>query len=63
MFVLSENAMLPRTSISDKISLLDKLDILGELHCELGERKIDLLVYPDLSAPFARIAVSEGVLL
>lgn len=49
--------------LSQKISLLDKLDILAELHGRLGEQKIDLVVCPDLSRPFARIAMSQGVRL
>lgn len=49
--------------LSTKISLLDKLDILAELHGRLGEQKIDLIVYPDLTKPFARIAMSQGVRL
>lgn len=49
--------------LSTKISLLDKLDILTELHGQLGEQKIDLVVYPDLTKPFARIAMSQGVRL
>jgi hypothetical protein len=42
---------------------MGKLDILGDLHRRLGERRIDLLVYPDLAQPFARIAAAEGVRL
>lgn len=49
--------------LSQRIRLMDKLDILADLHRELGEQKIDLVVYPDLSRPFARIAASEGVRL
>jgi uncharacterized protein len=49
--------------LSRKIDLWERLDILADLHRHLGEQKIDLVVYPDLSQPFARIAASEGVLL
>jgi len=49
--------------LSRKIGLWDRLDILADLHNKLGEQKIDLVVYPDLSRPFARIAAREGVLL
>ena len=49
--------------LSEKIGLWDRLDILAYLHLQLGERKIDLIVYPDLTTPFARIAVDEGVRL
>lgn len=49
--------------ISNKIDLLSKLDILGELHRDLGDRRIDLTVTADLSEPFARIAKAEGVRL
>jgi len=48
---------------SREIDLWDRLDILADLHRKLGERQIDLVVYPDLSKPFARIAAREGVLL
>jgi predicted nucleotidyltransferase len=49
--------------LSREISLWDRLDILAALHRTLGEQKIDLIVYPDLSKPFARIAAREGILL
>jgi hypothetical protein len=49
--------------ISKHITLLTKLDILGKLHLELRERKIDLVIYPDFSKPFARIAANQGILL
>jgi len=49
--------------LSRRIDLMTRLDILGDLHRRLGERKIDLLVYPDLGQPFARIAAAEGVRL
>jgi uncharacterized protein len=49
--------------LSAKIGLLERLDILADLHRTLGEQKIDLVIYPDLSRPFARIAAREGILL
>jgi predicted nucleotidyltransferase len=49
--------------LSRRIDLVAKLDILGDLHRRIGERKIDLVVYPDLDEPFARIAVAEGIRL
>ena len=49
--------------LSTKIKLMDKIDILAQLHQSLGERKIDLLVYPDTSRPFARLAMEDGVRL
>jgi predicted nucleotidyltransferase len=49
--------------LSSRIDLMAKLDILGDLHRCLGDRRIDLLVYPDLGQPFARIAVAEGIRL
>jgi predicted nucleotidyltransferase len=49
--------------LSMKIGLLERLDILADLHRNLGEQKIDLVIYPDLSKPFARITASEGILL
>jgi predicted nucleotidyltransferase len=46
--------------LSKTINLMAKLDILAQLHQQLGEQKIDLAIYPDLSRPFARLAVKEG---
>ena len=48
---------------SKAIGLWERLDILADLHRKLGERQIDLVVFPDLSKPFARIAAREGVRL
>ena len=42
---------------------MTKLAILAQLHQQLGEQKIDLAVYADLSRPFARLALKEGTLL
>jgi len=47
--------------ISRKICLMDKLTLLARLHQILGEQKIDLAIYPDLSRPFARLARESGV--
>ena len=47
--------------LSRKIDLMTKLAILSRLHQQLGEQKIDLAVYPDLSRPFARLAVKQGM--
>ena len=49
--------------ISRKMNLMDKLTVLAKLHQRLGEQKIDLAVFPDLSKPFARIAQQSGILL
>jgi len=49
--------------LSAKIDLHDKLEILAGLHRRLGERRIDLAVYPDVSRPFPRVAMESGVLL
>ncbi len=49
--------------ISNKLNLMSKLDILGELHRELGDRRIDLIVTSDASRPFERIAKTEGIRL
>ena len=40
---------------------MDKLTVLANLHQILGEQKIDLAIYPDLSSPFARLAMASGV--
>lgn len=49
--------------LSEKINFGAKLDILVDLTLRLGERKIDLVVAPDTSRPFTRIAIAEGVRL
>jgi predicted nucleotidyltransferase len=46
--------------LSRKIDLMKKLDILARLHQQLGEQHIDLVVYSDLTEPFARLAMREG---
>jgi len=46
--------------LSKKINLMAKLDILARLHQQLGDQKIDLVIYPDLARPFARLAVKNG---
>ena len=49
--------------LSKKINLMMKLDILAELHQRLGERKIDIAIYPDATRPFPRLIMQEGVRL
>ncbi len=49
--------------LSKKINLMAKLDILAQLHFKLGERKIDVAVYPDASRPFPRMVLQEAVRL
>ena len=46
--------------LSGKINLMAKLDILAQLNQQLGEQKIDLDIYPNLSRPFARLAIKHG---
>ncbi len=49
--------------LSKKIHLMEKIDILAQLHQSLGERKIDIVVYPDSSSPFASLAIENGIRL
>ena len=49
--------------LSSRIDVMAKLDILARLHRQLGERQIDLIIQSDLSRPFARLAVKEGIRL
>lgn len=49
--------------LSTKINLLTKLDILAQLHHRLGDRKIDIAIYPDTTRPFTRMVIKEGVRL
>ena len=47
--------------LSKRINLMTKLEILAQLHQTLGERKIDIAVYPDTTRPFPRMVMREGV--
>ena len=47
--------------LSKKINLMTKLDILAQLHQKLGERKIDIAVYPDATRPFPRMVMQTAV--
>ncbi|MHB8849391.1 MAG: nucleotidyltransferase domain-containing protein [Burkholderiales bacterium] len=47
--------------LSKKIDLMDKLEILAQLHSKLGERKIDIPVYPDTSRPFPKMIMRTGL--
>lgn len=49
--------------LSKKINLMAKLGVLAQLHRKLGERKIDIVVYPDTSRPFPKMVMQEGVRL
>jgi predicted nucleotidyltransferase len=49
--------------LSKRIDLMTKLDILVQLHQKLGDRKIDIAVYPDAIRPFPRMVMREGVRL
>lgn len=49
--------------LSKRITLMVKLGILAQLHQRLGERKIDIAVFPDDSRPFPRMVMQEGVSL
>ena len=49
--------------LSKKINFTDKLTILSQLHRQLGERKIDIAVFPDAKSPFPQIAMQTGVLM
>ena len=46
--------------LSRRITLIAKLGILAQLHQKLGERKIDIAVYPDDAGVFPRMVVQEG---
>lgn len=49
--------------LSKSVNLMTKLDILAQLHHKLGERKIDIAIYPDTTRPFPRMVMQEGVRL
>jgi predicted nucleotidyltransferase len=47
--------------LSKKINIMDKLSILAQLHIKLGERKIDIAIYPDMQHPFPRMVMATSV--
>lgn len=47
--------------LSKKINLMEKLEILAQLHKQIGERKIDIAIYPDTTRPFPRMVIQTGV--
>lgn len=49
--------------LSKKINLMAKLDILARLHHALGQRKIDIAVFPDTTHPFPRLVIQDAVLI
>ena len=49
--------------LSQRISVLHKLDILAQLHQRLGERKIDILVFPNAQHPFVGVVLPQAVRL
>jgi predicted nucleotidyltransferase len=49
--------------LSKRIGLMKKLEILAQLHEKLGERKIDIAIFPDTKRPFAKIALEKGIRL
>lgn len=49
--------------VSKTINLMTKLEILAKLHHLIGERKIDIAVYPDNTRPFPRMVIQTGVQL
>ena len=49
--------------LSKRIGLMKKLEILAQLHDKLGERKIDLIIIPEVVGRFARIDFKKGILL
>ena len=49
--------------LSSHIDLMTKLKIMGRLHELVGDQRIDLVIQPDLSRPFTRLAIAEGIRL
>jgi len=47
--------------LSQRINLMAKLNILAQLHQALGEQKIDLIISPDDSPAFVKLAIASGV--
>ena len=48
---------------SEKISFMEQLKIKAEMHHQLGEQKIDLLITEDLGKPFVQLVLETAVLL
>jgi predicted nucleotidyltransferase len=49
--------------LSEKLTFDDKLKILTKLYFDLDEQKIDLIITNNLSNPFVKIALENGVYL
>jgi len=49
--------------LSKKINIMAKLDILAQLHQQLGDRKVDIAIYPDATRPFPRMVIQDAVRL
>jgi uncharacterized protein len=49
--------------LSQTIKFDNKLNILVSLRHSLGERKIDIAVFPDASKPFAQVALETAIRL
>ena len=49
--------------LSQKINIMTKLDILAQLHQQLGDRKVDIAIYPDATRPFPRMVIQDAVRL
>lgn len=63
VFMMHKGGDIDLLVLSKRINLMSKLDILVQLHQRLGDRKIDLVVYPDATRPFPRMVMQEGVRL
>lgn len=49
--------------LSNHIDLMNKLEILAQLHRHLGEQKIDVMIESDTAHPLAQIATKSGIRL
>ena len=49
--------------ISDKLTYDDRIEIKKILFDRIGEQKLDILIESDLSKPFVKRALEEGMLL
>ena len=49
--------------LSSHIDMMAKLEIMGRLHELVGDQRIDLVIQHDLSRPFTRLAIAEGIRL
>ena len=49
--------------LSKKIKSADKIDLIALIFEKLEEQKIDIVIAPDTTKPFVKLALEQGILL